>query len=80
MKHYGAFRKAKGMRRAPHGARELKLLLPRRADEDVCRAPHGARELKHPMQRQTGARRGGRAPHGARELKRRRYRFALRTN
>ena len=55
-------------RRAPHGARGLKLQWKRRSDWRVGRAPHGARGLKPENQEELKARRG-RAPHGARGLK-----------
>ena len=55
-------------RRAPHGARGLKLADCMRRSPDRSRAPHGARGLKPDClpRRRVGLRR---APHGARGLK-----------
>ena len=56
-------------RRAPRGARELKLCVPRGSVQTICRAPRGARELKHEESSDKGRKAFGRAPRGARELK-----------
>ena len=56
-------------RRAPHGARGLKLNLKRHAELVNRRAPHGARGLKFHNVACSVSAGFRRAPHGARGLK-----------
>ena len=58
-----------GGRRAPRGARELKLVSLQRRKPHARRAPRGARELKH-LENKHEHLGISRAPRGARELKR----------
>ena len=56
------------VRRAPHGACELKSGIASCAGRGISRAPHGACELKC-VESTTLSQSAGRAPHGACELK-----------